>query len=78
MMTFEKIPVKKITIANGTDPRGQMVLAVMTATETVKIFVIPGRMLIVEAVTVHGKTVKEMPIGPLGWEYVIDEGAPNG
>ena len=72
MMTFEKIAVKKLTICLGVDPHGQMVLQAMSSTETVKIFVIPGKLAIIEVTNAQGKTVKETPLGPFGWEYIIE------
>jgi hypothetical protein len=73
MMSFEKIPVKKMTIFLGLDARGQMMGQQMSATETTKMFVIPGRMSIVEVTNANSKTVKETPIGPFGWEYTTLE-----
>ena len=72
-MSFEKIPVRKMTIFLGVDQRGQMMGQQMIATETTKMFVIPGSMSIVEVTNASGKTVKETPIGQFGWEYTVLE-----
>lgn len=75
MMSFEKIPVKKMTIFLGIDQRGQIMGHNMIASETTKMFVIPGSMAIVEVTNASGKTIKETPIGQFGWEYTtLEEG----
>ncbi len=75
-MLDELIPIKKITIFIGMDNRGQIVGQTHSAMPpNVKLFVVPSKFFISEKTTPQGKVVKETPISPLGWEYVVEDEA---
>jgi hypothetical protein len=73
MMSFERTAVKRLMIFIGIDQNGQVMTQNIEPNATTKIFVVPGRLVIIEAQTPDGKVVKETPIGQFGWEYVLAE-----
>jgi hypothetical protein len=60
-------PVKRLQIPLGQNEKGQMVISNHVTGEGKKVSICPGKYARIET----GKTVIEVPLGPLGWEYEV-------
>jgi hypothetical protein len=67
----QRIEVRRIAIGVGVDQSGQVVNAGFACTENMKIYVVPGKMCVIEVMRDGKKTVRETPITQFGWEYEL-------
>lgn len=67
-----KIQVQKINFFLGMQNDGKMLSNAHVAADDKKLYVIPGQYAIIDTTTPAGRNViREVPIGPFGWEYTI-------
>ncbi len=69
------IEVKHVAFNLGLNPQGAMVQNRHVATPTKRLWVIPGKLAVMENrhPTTNALTVYEIPLGPFGWEYEAKE-----
>lgn len=65
-----RIPVRRVCINFGVNNQGQIMGNTHVRVDGKELFVIPGKMAIIEMTKQGGgKTIIEMPLGPFGIEY---------